>query len=186
MNEVLSMGHWCNDNGRGKPKQACVLRGLSQCHSLHISHMKFETERPRWQGDDQEPGPRHGLHGSLERQTCVCICTWISKTFSWLVGRSNTTEQISPWDAKRGTASQKIPSRLQNLEFPYHIYRSLSWANRIHFIWTHPTSLRSILLLLSSRACLCSTIRYYFQKFVHISHLSHACYAPRPSHPLIW
>ena len=65
--------------------------------------------------------------------------------------------QSPSWEANWFAASQEIPRISRNAKVHYRTHKrrhlSLSWASPIQSIYTHPTSLRSILIL-STHLCL--------------------------------
>jgi hypothetical protein len=137
-----------------------------------------------------------GLHGDspttkslghdtafMVRLSATCVCTWISKTFCWLVGKSNTTEQISPWDAKRGTTSQKksLSFTESGISILYLQVSILSQTNLVHINTPYVCKINLIIV-----TCMPMLYHKIFlpKGCTHFSFFP-ACYAPHPSHPLI-
>jgi len=99
----------------------------------------------------------------------------------WNVDITNSMEQSPSWKDTIYSASQKNHRLLYNPKvhdvFTTTRHWSLSWVRWIQSS-TSPPSLRSFLIWsFHLRLCLPSSL------FVCISHVFHACYMPRPSHP---
>jgi hypothetical protein len=109
---------------------------------------------------------------------------WLS---DWL---TNSMQQSPSWEADSHAASQEIPRLLWNPRVHYRVHKYpplvpiLSQRNPVHIFPPYfskiPHNIVFPSMLWSSEWSL--SFRLSDQNCVHNSHLSYACYTPRPSH----
>jgi len=102
-------------------------------------------------------------------------------------------ERSPSWEANNHSSNPKIPCLLWNPKVHYRVHKStsldlnLSQMHPVHkFPPSYPKIHSNLIFPLMARSSEC-TFPYKFsnRNIVCISHLSHACYMPRPFHPLL-
>jgi hypothetical protein len=109
----------------------------------------------------------------------------------WQLTPTNSMQHSPSWEANSHSASQEIPHLLRNLKVHYHVHKSPSLIliiSKMHPVHTFPSNFpeinSNIIFSPMPRSSKWShPFRFSDQNFVYISHLSHACYMPYPSHP---
>jgi len=102
----------------------------------------------------------------------------------------NSMQQNPSWEANSHSSSQDIPRLLWNPRVHYCAHKNLPMVpilrqkNPVHIFPSYFPKIHSNIFPSTLRSSdLCLPFRFSNQNFICTSHISHACYVPRPSHP---
>ena len=109
----------------------------SQMHGMNDPRLRFSYLLDRRQAGSHT----HARHGTRKWNPMSCLFT------AQLTNQLHIAE--SSWNANSCSPSQEIPFILWIPKFCYHGHLSLSWARIVQSTSSHPTSLRSILIVSS-------------------------------------
>jgi len=95
------------------------------------------------------------------------------------------------WETSNHSAIQDIRSLLCDVKFHYRGHKCPQMVpilSHMHPVHTFPSYFPNIHSNIIFPSTPCSSMwslpsKFYDQSFVYVSHLSHTCYMPRPSHP---